>query len=538
MPPASPRAALLVAALTLPWLWPFTSGPTAATQPYLVGMGLAAVAWLLWPARAPEAAARLTALAWLVAAASSAAIALLQYFDLEAPFFPWINIAEPRQAFGNLRQPNQLASLLLIGALALRWHVQQGRLSRAPAAALLLLLMAALAATASRAGLLELLACGALALWWARAGWVTAGAMVGGHADRVRAVGPNTGRAVGAALLLYALAMLALPVLAQWAGVAEGRDMLTRLRDGASSCGSRLVLWRNVLQLIALKPWLGWGWGELDYAHYMTLYEGARFCYIVDHAHNLPLHLAVELGLPVALLTCALLGWLVWRGRPWRAQTPTRQLAWGVLAVIVIHSMVEYPLWYASFQIAAAISAWLLWMTRGASSSSDASTNTSRHCGASRNGGDGTPDAVRRLPWPRALAAGLLLAAVSYAAWDYRRVSQLYLPAAARAASHRGDAMAQARRSWLYANVVRFAEVTSQSVTSDNAAWMLPVALQTLHFSPEARVATRVIESAALLGHDDIARAHLARLKAAFPQAYEQWSASHARLLEALGGDS
>lgn len=508
MPSVSPRAALLVAALTLPWLWPFTSGPTAAMQPYLVSMALAALALALWPARAPEQAARLAATAWLAAAALSALVALLQYFDLEAPFFPWVNIAAPRQAFGNLRQPNQLASLLLIGALALRWQWQCGTLARAPAAGLLLLLMAALAATASRAGLVALLACAALLPCWARA-----------EAGPAPATGRRRARhaawaAPGAALLLYALAVLALPWLAQWAGVAEGRDMLARLRDDSASCGSRRVLWRNVAQLIAAKPWLGWGWGELDYAHYITPYGGARFCYIVDNAHNLPLQLAVELGLPAALLICGLLLWLAWRGRPWRAQPPTRQLAWGVLLVIGIHSGVEYPLWYAPFQIATAIAVWLLWATRAAAPAAPA-------------------PGWQRLP---GLAAGLMLAATLYAGWDYHRVSQLYLPQALRAAPYRDDTLGHARRSWLFAGVVRFAELTREPVTPDNAARMLPLALRTLHFSPEARVAERVVESAALLGRHELARLHLARFRAAFPQPYRDWALAHAELLRTLDG--
>jgi len=529
MPRLSPRAALLLAALTLPWLWPFTAGPRAATQPYLVGMGLAALVLLLWPVREPERGARLVALGWLAAAAISGVIALLQYVDLETPFFPWFNIAEPRQAFGNLRQPNQLASLLVIGALALRWQVQQGLWpARAPAIALLALLMAALAATASRVGLVELLACGALVLWWGCAGRLVANGDVA--AGQRGVAGRSGGRAaawtVGAALLLYVLAVLALPQLAQWLGVPEGRDMLARLRDGSSSCGSRLVLWRNVLELIALRPWLGWGWGELDYAHYMTLYPGARFCYILDNAHNLPLHLAVELGLPAALLACALLAALLLRGRPWRAQSPTRQLAWGVLAVIGIHSGVEYPLWYAPFQIAALICVWLLWATRAAAGVPAAQADVT-----AAPSGPG-----RSLLWLRPALAGTLLATVLYAGWDYHRISQIYLPPAERSAPYRDDSMGQARRSWLYLDLVRFAEVTSQPVTPDNAAWMLSAALKTLHFSPEARVATRVIESAALLGQDELARAHLARLEAAFPRQYREWAQANepiARRLQA-----
>ena len=120
-----PLCALLVA---LPWLWPFTSGPVAATLPYLAGMTVAAVLLLAWPARASgrDAPLRAVAAGWLAAALASGGIALLQYFDLEGPLFPWVNIAEPGQAFGNLRQPNQLASLLVIGLLSLRWWSSRG----------------------------------------------------------------------------------------------------------------------------------------------------------------------------------------------------------------------------------------------------------------------------------------------------------------------------------------------------------------------------------------------------------------------------
>ena len=487
--PIIPLCAVLLA---LPWLWPFTAGPMATTLPYLVAAGVAAVLLVLWP-RDAERGATVAATGWLAAAGLSALIALLQYFDLEAPLFPWVNIAQPGQAFGNLRQPNQLASLLVIGALALRWWVQAGRVPVGAAVALGALLMAALAATASRVGLVALLACGMLVAWWAlRAGR-----------------GQRAVLAVGGAVALYVLAALALPQLAQWADGVAGRDMLERLRTGESTCGSRLILWRNVLHLISLKPWTGWGWGELDYAHYITLYEGARFCHILDNAHNLPLHLAVELGVPVALAACAALAWLVWRGRPWAEQHPTRQLAWGVLAVIGIHSLVEYPLWYGPFQMAAVVCAWLLWATR-----------------------DGARDAAPGLRALRYPVAAAMLAAVAYAGWDYHRISQIYLPLEQRAAMYRDDAMGHAQKSWLYADAVRFAEVTTRPAVRDNAAWMLPAALRTLHFSPEPRVAIKVIESATLLGRDDIALAHLARFRAAFPKEHAQWVQDNAKVLQ------
>ena len=159
--PAPARRLALVLLLALPWLWPFTSGPVAATQPYLVSAAVAAALLALWPAR-PSAG--WAAAGWLAAALASGVIALLQYFDLETALYPWVNIAQPGQAFGNLRQPNQLATLLAIGLLSLRWCVQAGRLNAGPAAGIAALLVAALAATASRVGLVELAAGAALRL--------------------------------------------------------------------------------------------------------------------------------------------------------------------------------------------------------------------------------------------------------------------------------------------------------------------------------------------------------------------------------------
>jgi len=137
------------------------------------------------------------------------------------------------------------------------------------------------------------------------------------------------------------------------------------------------------------------------------------------------------------------------------------------------------------------------------------------------------------------VAASVLLCAVAYAGWDYHRISQIYLPAEQRSAAYRIDPMAAARASRLYADVVLFAEVTSHPATRDNAAWLLPAALRTLHFSPEPRVVIPVIESASLLGRDDLALAHLARFRAAFPREHRAWAEGNERTLknaQALAG--
>jgi hypothetical protein len=266
---------------------------------------------------------------------------------------------------------------------------------------------------------------------------------------------------------------------------------------GSAGCSSRMVLWSNVADLIRERPFAGWGLAELDYAHFAHLYDGPRFCDILDNAHNLPLHLAVEAGLPLALLLCALLAAWVWGRKPWRETVPERQLAWGVLAVIGVHSMVEYPLWYGPFQLAAVLAVLLLAQPRA------------------------VPPSLKLAG--RVLALGVAPLVLAYAAWDYHRMSQLYLSPEDRAPRYRQQTLAKASGSVIFARQVRFAEFSITPLTRANAREYQALALDMLHFSPEPKVIEGVIDSALLLGDERVALWHMARYKVAFPDEYQAW---------------
>jgi O-antigen ligase len=505
-------------ALVLPWLNPFAFGPSPSVVPWLTAiacLGLFALAVLhssdSWTADCEMFSLHWTSLAataWLLAGLLSTGIALLQYFEATDAFAPWVNHASAGEAFANLRQRNQFATLTNMALAALIWfantgefeHRATGRAWRVVVVLLCCALAVGNAASQSRTGIVQLgLVCALSAVWGL---W---------RLSNIRSL-------LVAAVITYAVAAFLLPVLAGFELSAFG--MAARLLEGDQLCVSRLTLWSNVLQLIAEKPWLGWGWGELDYAHYITLYTRARFCDILDNAHNLPLHLAVELGIPASLMICGAFAWWVVRQRPWQEVDPARQLAWSVLALILLHSMLEYPLWYGPFQIAFLICIALLWR--------------SGQTFKSPPGGQIQASNSPLAGVLRTVLAMVFIVALGYAAVDYHRVSQIYLVPQERDAGYREDTLAKIRGSWLFRDQVRFAELLLTPLTRDNAQWTFDTATALLHFSPEPRVMEKVIESAVMLGDDSEALAHLARFKAAFPEEHARWARETGRQLSGL----
>ncbi|NML42713.1 polymerase [Ramlibacter sp. G-1-2-2] len=533
--PVMPRLVAGTLLAALPWLNPFSAGPSPAVDPWLTSCACLLALCLLARAPGPLARPGLLAIAvgtvlWavvshakvqpetvflaaglalvvlaagivddpdigqalqlglLLAASASAVIALLQYFGLAEPLRPWVNGAQVGEAYANLRQPNHFGSLCWIGAAVLLFGTL--RLPRAAAFALMVLLAVASAASVSRTGIVQGFMLTLLAAVWQGPQ----------RRDRLQLC-------LAAGIAYFAATWMLPELLRAITGVLPARTLWGRI-EGGDPCTSRLVLWSNVLRLIALRPLTGWGWGDLDYAHFMTLYPGARFCDILDNAHNLPLHLAVELGVPAALVLCAIALLWAWRQQPRHEQAPLRRLAWALLALVLLHSLLEYPLWYGPFQIV--VGAALGWLI------------------APRD------EAAGRSPGFIAVVC-VLFGVTAYAAWDYQRVSQIYLEPEQRRAMWREDTLDHVRKSWLFRSQARFAELTLLGATRANAPEVFTLSEQMLHYSPEPRVIERAIESLVLLGRDDEAVLDLARYRAAFPKDYEAWREAQKKPSPLLG---
>ena len=192
----------------------------------------------------------LFATAWLLAGTLSSAIGLIQYFGLSVELSPWVNTTPVGEAFGNLRQRNQFASLTNIAFAALLWCSVQPRSAfeqlkttvRNGLMAAAVLLGIGNAVSSSRTGLFQSILLLAMAWLW------------GGFGK------PAVRQVVICFVLAYATALLVLPFMVGLSPWSSGA--WARLQAGDAVCSSRLTLWHNVLTLIAQHPWRGWGWGR------------------------------------------------------------------------------------------------------------------------------------------------------------------------------------------------------------------------------------------------------------------------------------
>jgi O-antigen ligase len=406
-------------------------------------------------------------IAWLVAGLLNLAVGAVQVF---APAWADGNFiatpTAPGRASGNLRQPNHLSSLLLWACIAVVALVELRQLQRRAAVVLLALLIFGVVLTASRTGLVGVLV---LAAW---------GALDQRMAGRTRLV-------LLAMPLAYALAWLG---MAEWAELSEHTfGGAARLAEGDIS-SSRFAIWANTLELIRLHPWAGVGFGEFNLAWTLTPFPGRPTAFF-DHTHNLPLQLAVELGLPLATLVMALLLWGLWQAAraAWmRDDEPgaAQRAAFVFVLMIGLHSLLEYPLWYSYFLLPAAW-AW----------------------GFALGGGEAAAAPATRAP-SRWLQAGGVLVVVGAVAsvFDYLRVAAIF--EAGPQSAPLAQRIEAGRRSVLFGHHADYAAVTGSTAPREPERSFAT----TTHYLLDTRLMIAWAEHFARRGELDKARHIAARL--------------------------
>ncbi|WP_169307208.1 PglL family O-oligosaccharyltransferase [Chitiniphilus eburneus] len=191
--------------------------------------------------------------------------------------------------------------------------------------------------------------CGSRSVLLYAGAWLVLGGLAGW---RVR---DEETRRFGRYLLGAALAMLAgqvfTPLLNDLIALLIGQDhnVPTALERLGSNGARRLAEWHKAWLAFLAHPLLGVGWGSYP-AYSVSLHDAPELARVMEsklftHSHNSLLNLLAETGVVGAL--CVLSGLVagvvgLWR----RPDSPVVWLGAALLSVSLLHSLVEYPLWY------------------------------------------------------------------------------------------------------------------------------------------------------------------------------------------------
>jgi O-antigen ligase len=490
---------LLVLALALPFVWPYDPGPSAKTGTMLLAAGLwsltlmaaAASGWLprlgtaVWgfivlaaviaaqtlagrlayPGQGwmavllllgaalvaglglglsrQTAWLRLACIALLAQGLAQVLIGLVQFSLWQIPslgqwfnthaawFYQIVSFPGDGRVYGNLRQPNHYATAVAMGFAGLAGLAPRLRLRTIWIFSVMLAW--ALVVSGSRTGtvhvfVVALLVALAVPGAWRNRHW----------------------QALLAAPLLYAAWWLVLHE-ADHVGWISYLDAVTRQLD--QPVNARSIIWRNAWQVFQMHPISGWGWGQIGWGLEQTTLAGRLHPLPldnIDNAHDLVLQLLAETGVAGTLpVVVAALTWLWQVVQPWRAGLAgaARRIALlpGLMAVsfIGLHSLVEYPLWYAYFLLAFAFA--LGWTEGAAASAQRVPARWKRP-----NPG----------PWCSAgIAAGVLaLLFTVKATIDYARTAEVYSGDPQSSLAARSAAL---REDWFFLPLAQFTEAAS-----------------------------------------------------------------------------
>jgi len=331
-----PAFALCTLAVALiPWIqWllgiSLFAGDALLGSYYLVGWAAAiVVGYHLGAQSGGQSVLALLHMLW-IAALLSAMVGLLQWLKLDEGMGIYVaqtDIGDP--VMGNLAQPNQLSTLLLMGMAAYSCIYERRIIGHATFALGIFFMTYILVLTHSRSGVVGVLAVGVFLL-----------------AKRSRIDSRLSAWQILAWMALFVLMSVASPFIDQ-------ALLLNVDREPLFTVNGRSQIWLQTIEGIKQSPWTGYGWNQTFSATSVgaLIYPGVL---IASYAHNVLLDVVAWNGLPIGLVLIGLGGyWFCTRLN--RVTGIAGTYAMACLLPFTLHSMVELPFAYAYFLLAAGL---------------------------------------------------------------------------------------------------------------------------------------------------------------------------------------
>ncbi len=266
--------------------------------------------------------------AFLVGALATVGMMLVQWAGLETGSV-WLAEARNRRPFGNLIQPNNAATLLLLGMVSLVWLWTRALLSWRVGAIAGAYLIFGIAISGSRIAFLSLTLLSVFAVisgmrrsGWRRLGWFAA--------------------------LVLAIFMLLVWMLNSYSGSVTSIGDVRAHALGRDLAGGRLDAYAAFLDAAMHGPVLGFGFDQAASAQLAAQRLGHDLPTFFRWSHNAFLDLIIWYGPAVGSFVLLLVAWAVLRFL--RAGVDRELACFAVgLFVVGMHAMVELPLAYGYF---------------------------------------------------------------------------------------------------------------------------------------------------------------------------------------------
>ncbi len=267
----------------------------------------------------------------VLAGIASAGMALCQWLGPNV-LMDWVQPMPARgRPFANIGQPNHLSTQLLLGFAGLLYWYETRRTSGRVTALAAAWLGWGVVMTQSRTGWL---AVGAFAAWWLL--------MRSRTTLRLQALPVLIGCIAFVAAVLAQGSLFVLWNDPGYLGSTAPALRLTTARRG--------LIWEMLWHALMQSPWIGYGWGQVASAHFVSASHFPGAGTWLSHSHNLLLDLMIYNGIPIGLLIALLL--LVWFTRRIRECRDSQTWCWMfALFAIFLHAMFEFPLHYAYFLV-------------------------------------------------------------------------------------------------------------------------------------------------------------------------------------------
>lgn len=285
--------------------------------------------------------AMVLAISVLIGTELNAIAGLIQHYRWNTIINSVVTVKTSTAVYGNVAQPNHFADYVALGLLSLGLLQHRFGMRIWQTIFLASPLLFVMVLSGSRSGWLYLVAALILAWWWQR------------KEPALRSLLSY------AAVLCVAYALMHGMVQLPWLQGSTGSvTAAERLFGEARSGGIRLHLWKESLLIFAQFPLLGAGFGQFAYQHLQLAAElrNPEIVGLYNNAHNIVMQLAAETGLAGLLVFFSTIGIWIWSALVRHVRfTLEHWWAVAVLAVLGVHSMLEYPLWYLHFIGIAAI---------------------------------------------------------------------------------------------------------------------------------------------------------------------------------------